>query len=993
MADNLTSDIYSINDFVNEVKKQYVSENEDTLMLGIFGYFGQMFSDLIQNGIVMASEFSNESIPTKAKFEKNIIAHALGLGLTDINAVPAQMDVILTFVESDIINSVGNVKTDQPWSFTFDKDNPIYFGNFEFHVDYDILIKKVEVTTQGVDKKFTYTAQYESSDFNITNPVSTTTNPYLTSPVKISMNGIDTLLVKCTIRQVEKNTQNTKVLSNNDVSSKTITFTFTGQLAAFSLDVTEGSTTYHMVPVYEGLNVDTGGDLYFWYTYLAANTIRIKFDRNSKIPAINASIAINIQTTQGSDGNFTWVDDNPISFFNSERLGYSNITCEVQPLTGESAYGHDKKTIAELKQIIPKEALSRGSITSTADLNNYFNMLDTDYSKVYFYKKRDNCLERLYYSFIILKNDTTIIPTNTVDMVIEPEELDTEEGSDKYFLRQNTPIVLETNSNEARLLKDGETLPDYDDTNYDGRFTYYLPYDFIINKSPLYGIYFMSTIHTSKLLDFDYINENCMYQYVATSIDWNRNCLENHNEFVMTISLQQNITPEAYVAPESSEDETYDVYDSGAVRASDVTTEIDMDNPSEDKIVSEAALVKALTWQKSVDETEDETDSEDSETSEGISTFSILSSTAAADETTSDKPIYYDSEGNVICNIAVLMIVYNEEDKPLRWAKGELTDCDASLGNITFEFKFTTEDYFDSSTRLRIDTGLYDINSTYESYAYMHANMKTKLFVVSKQELEYGLGTPVLSDYIPGLEGLSLSNTYEISGGLDFFYDYSGIVSSVVTATNDMMDSEGKFYTDEELANMSPEEFTTLIPKVRYHVKGVPVVKYGYFETEDIAKAFFDELVTRKTYIDKAIDYLEDAFEMDFKFFNTYGPSKFFTWDNELEVIDRVNISLFFKLKLRTNYESNIVEDIRQDIKDYVEDINSIESLHIPNLITEITNTYKDSIVYFEFVSINGKEASYQHIYAMDMPDDIMVPEFINIDTINGLPDITIELV
>ena len=49
-------------------------------MLGIFGYTGQIFSDMIQNTIVMASEFSNESIPTKAKFEKNIIAHALGLG-------------------------------------------------------------------------------------------------------------------------------------------------------------------------------------------------------------------------------------------------------------------------------------------------------------------------------------------------------------------------------------------------------------------------------------------------------------------------------------------------------------------------------------------------------------------------------------------------------------------------------------------------------------------------------------------------------------------------------------------------------------------------------------------------------------------------------------------------------------------------------------------------------------------------------------------------
>ena len=61
-------------------------------------------SDMFQNSIVMASEFSNESIATKAKFEKNIIAHALGLGITDINAKPAQMNVFLIFLEQDIIN-------------------------------------------------------------------------------------------------------------------------------------------------------------------------------------------------------------------------------------------------------------------------------------------------------------------------------------------------------------------------------------------------------------------------------------------------------------------------------------------------------------------------------------------------------------------------------------------------------------------------------------------------------------------------------------------------------------------------------------------------------------------------------------------------------------------------------------------------------------------------------------------------------------------------
>ena len=146
--------------------------------------------------------------------------------------------------------------------------------------------------------------------------------------------------------------------------------------------------------------------------------------------------------------------------------------------------------------------------------------------------------------------------------------------------------------------------------------------------------------------------------------------------------------------------------------------------------------------------------------------------------------------------------------------------------------------------------------------------------------------------------------------------------------------------------------------------------------------------------ISDAIEKLEDAFEMDFKFFNTYGPSRFFTWDNGLDVIDRVNISIFFKLKLKPNYDTNIVEDIKKDIKDYIEDINNINSLHIPNLITEITNKYSQSIIFFEFVSINGQDTGHQHIYAMDVPDGIMVPEFVNINTLpDTTPDINIELV
>ena len=133
---------------------------------------------------------------------------------------------------------------------------------------------------------------------------------------------------------------------------------------------------------------------------------------------------------------------------------------------------------------------------------------------------------------------------------------------------------------------------------------------------------------------------------------------------------------------------------------------------------------------------------------------------------------------------------------------------------------------------------------------------------------------------------------------------------------------------------------------------------------------------------------------MNFKFFNTYGPSKLFTLDNELDYINRTNLSLTFRLKLNPNYDTNIVNDIINDIKEYIEDINEINSLHMPNLVTDITTKYRDSLVYFEFIDMNGYGPSVQHIYAMQMPDEVITPEFLNVSALpDGTPDISIIMV
>lgn len=888
---NLSTDLYQINDFVNTVKQNFTEDvSEDTLLLGTFGYLGEMFSKSIQNACIMASEYCNESIPTRAKYEKNIIAHALGLGITDINAVPAQMEVLLTIVEQDLINQMTND------TFIFDKESQIFFGDYEFHPDYDIRISRVRLS----NGKYTYTARYI---IDIDNPVSDITNPYLTPPAKMNVQGVDVIYTKVLLRQVEKTTQYTKVLATNVIESKTFNFEFGSQLAAFTVDVTEGGTTTHLVPVYEGLSVEATKYPYIYYTYLDSNTIRCKFDRTySYAPRINADIQINLQTSQGEGGNFTWNEEYyPQFVFDSEKYGYTNLACEIRPITGESMYGSNKKTIEELKRIIPKEALARDSITCLTDLENFFNQIDSDTSKAYLFKKRDNCLERLYYTYLLMKNSTEIIiPTNTIDIRIDPGVLLQSEDNDslKLTLKKGHKIKYSKGS-LGTLVADGEGTEEDDETTYTGEeFLYTIPYDITINSDPIYTLYRLSTMNQTRSLDFSFINENARYQFIATSITWNRPYVEDDGTYTLRIEAEQNV----------------------------------IDNDS--------------------------------------------------------NMLIRDDQGQIIgSNVHCYMVLYDSDTgNAHRWCEATFVGYEESVGIFYFEFTFKTNDVVDTTNRIRIEgDGLYDIGTNTESYAHFHANTAVEIHFVSPQDGDYGLNG--LDQLIPIVGGYSLSNSYKPVNGIDFFYNFSEIINSTAIYTKEV-DEDGSIIEDSDPF---------------YIIRSVPVVKHDYFSTEDKAEDFFNELIQRKTYIDYALEVIEDNFGIDFKFFNTYGPSEVFTLDNVAEYINRVNVTFTFRLKLKANYDENIVDYIIQDIKEYIEDIQEIADLHIPNLITEITNTYEEDIVFFEFVDMNGYGPGVQHIYNMQKIDDqaTKVPEFINVNTLEVLennvlvyrPDINIILV
>ena len=62
---------------------------------------------------------------------------------------------------------------------------------------------------------------------------------------------------------------------------------------------------------------------------------------------------------------------------------------------------------------------------------------------------------------------------------------------------------------------------------------------------------------------------------------------------------------------------------------------------------------------------------------------------------------------------------------------------------------------------------------------------------------------------------------------------------------------------------------------------------------------------------------------------------------------------------------------------------------HIPNIITLITNAYREQLVYFDFDGINLYDDQYKHLYLDEKIDADITPEFLNVTTEDGTTDVS----
>ena len=1117
----ISTDIYEITEFYNKLRATTIPDiDENAAVVGIFGHINEMFMQSMQNSIQIVAETTNEVLPTRARFSKNVIAHALNAGISDLNAIPATMTMMIylpishlndNFTEFDA--NTGKAK------FILDKNIPIMVDNFEFHLDYDVIINRIK----NANGQYVYTAMYDLFETGTTqvkqqNPISDITNPYITTVVQATIQNTKFIGFSARLHQVTYQSVTKNVVTNNVIENKTLTIELdTDQLASFNIEVTEGGVTTHLLPIYNGLLDYTVADgTWCYYEFVAKNVIRILFSRDSYIPGINAKIVANVYITQGANGNFTYNNPFRTALKSTRFNNYSGMYAYIYPLlNGVSTGGRNRKSIQELKRIIPRELSSRGAIINTTDLRNFFNSINDDQCNLFFKKKRDNPFERMYYSYILLKKYGNVYPTNTLSLKVAQKDFVGNAGNNNLSLNPGTIFYYWDHGSKASPLENYATIekptlyePEDDAIDYpvtlnsDGKlvrvFEYASPFLITIDDD-LISTYLMTCMNENKTFTFDSINTASDLQFISTNMQWVRNYFKDDGEsyddkYIMTVDVIQNNDTDYGLISTSKDDNGNIVFEDVRIKMylvlyADSTASIPY-RYIEGEIVDYSKDNHGFTFQFTfpTDDTMDlknrinisnvknckpesfqlVSEIPDSHGYMAKNTYAKLFILADFGTKAGDKK----SDGTVVVADTAETILYGED------GIGNRTEIETMIP--------TKNDIIDKFLRndLYIIKNGQQLNVVYimqanESYMekvieyngdesrtaasiikYLRNNADSD-FVQNTLLTDADVQTVIEAYSYEDLSRFTVCNTMIINDGIDFYHDYSKLMHSTVTVAPIQADSDGTpLYQEVTRYDEYGIKYTELKPVYKlnddgnyileYTIDRIPMLKKGFLSSETLVQDFIYELEERRKYIEVCLNFLEDTFDIDFKFINTWGPSRTFYYNSPsttsyevyinsktlnvyddpshdgvtdtvvgilnysqvvkvLKVnsqwgyiespytgwikltdtskvttyIDNVAITLKFEAQTQSSADRDIASSIIESIKNYIEDINTINEIHLSRVVHYIIDQYNEQLVYFSFLGLNQYGRECDHLYLLDEGTTSVdiVPEFINIAT------------
>ena len=327
-----------------------------------------------------------------------------------------------------------------------------------------------------------------------------------------------------------------------------------------------------------------------------------------------------------------------------------------------------------------------------------------------------------------------------------------------------------------------------------------------------------------------------------------------------------------------------------------------------------------------------------------------------------DKKLIQLDENENIVSSKIYPVLILKSGNGEYYVKGTVINFKKSTYVYSIKFEIESDNLLDDENNIRLNnlllSGKSENNGKCNVYFPQSIDMSLAIYI-DLEEGNYGSNTTV-----PEYADYTLCNIYDIQS-VNLIYNFTSIMRTGI-----------KVVLDND-SNTS------------YRLTEVPLIKKSYMDDYDRCKYFIDFLQYRKNYIDLALNTIEQAFEIDMKYYNTYGPSKVYRIGHNGESLDKVNIILRFIVGLIAGVDKSIFESIKKFIQQKIEDFNTSDDtfIHMGNICKAVMDEYTNYVDYIEFVNLNDYDAKYTYLDKNQVCVDKIhqVPELLNINRTDNI--------
>lgn len=525
------SSIYSIKDFtIKEIAPKYFPMDDiSTLNVGLFGYVTDLISGISEDLFNTVSTYSQEIFPNKAQLPENIYSYAAFYEIDDLFSTAAEMQTYLIIKEEDIINY--GVPTNDKYRFVIDSALRIEVEGIPFLCDYDIIIN-----CKPHKGDYIITAQY---DIQYDNSLSKITNPYIKTK-RIIYGGKKHVALSIWVRQCEREIIETTIITNDKINLPSVTFNYSGKLSSFEAFYRASQNDNWVQLKKRLIGSNPLREPFCFYTIKSDTEIELTFSPKESYfqPAFNSEIKVITTTTKGEEGVFPYYRGTNISVIPySETHTYNNNLILFAIPQSDSIGGTTGPSIDELRDIVHERRSTLETYTTENDLQLYFSNLKHRYgTDILFIKKRDDIFERVFSSFVLLKDAYgDFYNTNTTDMYLYPDQFDSMiDQSNRHILKAGA--LFKYVDNKSYIIE--KTNGNLSDTNLAEREEEYLytnPFLMMISGNVV-GFY-LNSAQQNHALEYSYVNTDSITQFISSNIEISRNATLGDTYYTLSLYL------------------------------------------------------------------------------------------------------------------------------------------------------------------------------------------------------------------------------------------------------------------------------------------------------------------------------------------------------------------------------------------------------------------------------------------------------------------------